>query len=84
LELGIASMHFQPDGTSDPRPPQPAIPARILGQILLVVVLGVVELAGRHDLGGDPLVAGVPELGLIRLARPFGGLALRVVVVVDA
>src|ERR1700745_4180475 len=32
---------------------EPAIAGRILGQILLMIVLGEIELAGGRDLGGD-------------------------------
>src|SRR6185312_16680179 len=41
------------DRASHPGAAQPAIAGRILGQILLMVVLGEIELAGGRDLGGD-------------------------------
>src|SRR6516164_7966569 len=42
-----------PDRAGHAGAAEPAITGRILGQILLVVVLGKVELACRRDLGGD-------------------------------
>src|ERR671922_1670372 len=43
------------------RPAQPAVPVGVLGQVLLVVVLGVEERAGGHDLGRDLAVAGAAQ-----------------------
>src|SRR5690349_12160531 len=51
-----------------------AVAGRVLGQVLLVIVLGVVELAGRDDLGGDRAIALGGE-GLL-VGRP-GGLRRR-------
>src|SRR5690349_10268897 len=48
---------------------EPAVPVRVLGQVLLVVVLGVVERAGGCDLGRDLAVAGALQAlgeGLLR------------------
>ena len=80
----IVSATSTPDRAAHPGAAEPAIAAGVLGEVLLVVVLGVEEVAGRHDLGRDAAEAGGAELRLIGLARAFGGLALRVVEVVDA
>ena len=50
-----------------------AITEGVLVQVLLVVVLGVVEVAGRGDLGGDPPVARPTELGLELIPYPLRG-----------
>ena len=47
----IARRHA--DRTADAGAAEPAVAARILRQVLLVVVLGVVELGRRQNLGGD-------------------------------
>ena len=47
---------------------QPAVAARVLRQVLLVVVLGVEELGRVHDLGRDVAVAGLAQLRLVHLA----------------
>src|SRR5207245_11628512 len=51
------------------RAARPAIAARVLGEILLVVLLGVVELGRVDDLGGDATVARLREHALIGVAR---------------
>src|SRR5579863_7707070 len=53
-----------------------AIAVRILGEVLLVVVLGVVERRRAGDLGGDWLEPARGEGGVVALARALGGLAL--------
>src|SRR5271154_4598139 len=63
---------------------QTAIAAGILGQVLLVVILCVVELGRRQDLGGDHAVAGGGQPLLIGVARRLGGTPIGVVVIVDA
>src|ERR1700677_3273561 len=62
---------------------QATVAVRVFGQVLLVVVLGVVEGHARADLGGDGSVARLGELFLVRGARCLGGLPLRVVFDVD-
>jgi len=58
-----------------------AVAVRNLVQVLLVVVLGEVELAGRDDLGGDVAVAGFAQLLAELGGRLLGGrLLLRTVV----
>src|SRR6478735_1412879 len=55
-----------------------AVPARVLVEVALVVVLGVVEDAvagvlGGRDLGGDGLVSGASERRLVAVAGILGG-----------
>src|SRR5918997_232987 len=50
-------------------PAQPAVPVRVLREVLLVVRLGVVERGGLGDLSRDVPVAALGELRLDRLAR---------------
>src|SRR5205823_14575603 len=58
-------------GAAEPGAADPAVAAGILGQVLLMVGLGVVEGAGGGDLGGDgPVAAG----GEHRLEGVPGGL----------
>src|SRR3954464_3973123 len=69
-------LGLQADRARSPRATQAAVPVGRLGEVLLVVVLGVVELAELRDLGRDRAVAGVEqalaEHGPARLDR--GGL----------
>src|SRR5262245_49661531 len=66
------------------RAPEPAVPTRVLREVLLVVILRVVELRRVQDLGGDRAVAGGGEELLVAVAGRLGGAALRVGVAVDA
>src|ERR1700694_2604065 len=68
---------------ADPGSAQAAVAARILREVLLMVVLGVVELRRRNNLGRDGSVAGLLEFALKRIARGLGRCPLRVGVVVD-
>jgi hypothetical protein len=63
---------------------QAAIAAGILGQVLLVVVLGVVELRCFEDLGRDRTEAGRREALLERRLRADGSITLLLVEPVDA
>src|SRR3954453_7920500 len=63
---------------------EPAIPAGVLREVLLMVVLGVVELRRRQDLGRDRPVTGPLQFCLKRVTRRFGGPTLVVAVIVDA
>src|SRR5262249_50334057 len=67
----------------DARPAEPPGARRVLREVLLVVVLGVVELARGGYLGRDLAVAGLRELALEHLARRLRGLGLRVIERVD-
>src|SRR5438874_10356130 len=71
------------DGTGHAGSAEPAIPVRILGQILLMVLLGVIELRRLDDLGRDRSVPGGCQLRLVRVARRLGRAPLIVVVAVD-
>src|SRR5438105_13793917 len=62
---------------------QAAVPARILGQVLLVVVLGVIERRLGGDLRRDLPVPRLRQRLLILLARRFGRLPLRIAGRVD-
>src|SRR5688572_26071945 len=61
----------------------PAVAVGILGQVLLMVVLGVIEFAGLSELGRDFSVTGFGEHLLVSGARNFGCAALLVSVPVD-
>src|SRR5262249_29151043 len=63
-----ASLSADPGRAADAGAAEPAIPAGVLGEILLVVVLGVEELRRGRDLGGDGGVAARGEGGLIAFA----------------
>src|ERR1700712_1822361 len=60
-----------------------AIAGRILGQILLMIILGEIEFAGRRDLGGDGAESLRRQRLLIGRLRGIGGFALRVAEGVD-
>src|SRR5438270_13152975 len=67
----------------NPGAAQTAVAAGILGQILLVVLLGEVERRGGKDLGRDPAVARGGRRGLVRRLRGECGVLRRIVVTVD-
>src|SRR4051794_217683 len=71
------------DGAAHARAAEAAVAHRVLVQVLLVVVLGVVERAGRGDLAGDRAAPARRERLVVRLARPLDGIALRLARVVD-
>src|SRR5579859_4022186 len=56
------------DGAAHARAAVPAIAAGIFGEVLLVVVLGVVKRRSLRDLGGDGAVALFGESLLVRIA----------------
>src|SRR3989442_13068468 len=58
--------------TRDAGPAQAAVPARVLRQVLLVVVLRVIEGRLLRDLGGNRAESLLSQGGLERLARLFG------------
>src|SRR5687767_13107860 len=68
----------------DSAPSNPTIPIRILRQVLLVIILGVIKLRRLQDLGGDLAVAGLGQTLLIRLLSLLRGGTLFVVVEIDA
>src|SRR5689334_22348783 len=63
---------------------EPAVAVRVLAQVLLVIVLGVVEHRRRQDLGGDRRVAGAGEAVLIGRLRRLGRALLRLTIGIDA
>ena len=48
-----SAAHADPDRAGHAGAAEAAIAARILGEILLVIVLGEIERSGLGDLGGD-------------------------------
>src|SRR5262249_30610567 len=65
------------DLASDAGTAEPAIAHRVLGEILLVIVLGKVELRRVEDLGRDGAVALRRQRLLVLGLRPLGGCTLR-------
>src|SRR6266581_4466912 len=59
----------EPDRAADARAAQPAIAAGILGEVLLVIVLGVIERRSVQDLRGDRTHAVLCQLTLEDGAR---------------
>src|SRR6266540_1420805 len=70
-------------GAGEASPAEAAVAVRVLAEVLLVVVLGVEELGGLADLGGDLASAGAAQDVLVRVARGPGALALQLAVRVD-
>src|SRR4029453_10605762 len=66
-----------PDRAAHPGAAEAAIAHRVLGQILLVVVLGEIELRRIEDLGGDRVETPRLERLLVHRLGSFRGLALR-------
>src|SRR5258705_11372685 len=62
---------------------QSAIARRVLGEILLMIVLGEIELGRRRDLGGDSAEPFGGQRLLVHRLRRIGGLALRIAEGVD-
>ena len=68
-----------PDGAGDPGSAAAAIAAGILGEILLVIVLGIEEFRRRQDLGADrALVAGLGQGLLVSRLGQLGRFGLGV------
>src|SRR5574337_320288 len=67
------------DRTAHARAAQAAIAPRVLGEILLVILLGVVELGRQANLRGDRAVPGSAQALLVALPRGFGDAQLRFV-----
>src|SRR5262245_53642261 len=65
------------DRTADAGAAETAIAARVLRQILLVVVLGEIERRRVEDFGGDGVEAPRLEFLLVHRLRRLGGFALR-------
>src|ERR687885_113823 len=73
-----SALGGEADRAAHPRAAQAAVPVGVPGQVLLVVVLGVVERAGLPDLGGDLTVAGLGQALLVGVAGRLGCLLLDV------
>src|SRR3954447_13786467 len=66
------------DGSAHARAADAAVTVRVLGEVLLVIVLGVVELSGVGDLGRDLAVAAGGKHRLERVTGLQRSLLLRV------
>src|SRR5438270_7141343 len=73
LRRGGAGTHRARDAGAT----ESAVAARVLGQVLLVVVLGVVERPGVGDLGRDLAQAALVQRRPVALARAARGFGLR-------
>src|SRR5262249_19873897 len=83
-KVALRLTNRQTDRTADPGSTEPAIARGIFREILLVIILGVVERAGRQDLRRDAAVSGFGEPLLLHIARSLRRAALIVVIEVDA
>src|SRR5262249_19712401 len=75
---------LEPDRARHAGATNAAVAPRVLGQVLLVIVLGVIERGRVEDLGGDPAVAPLRQHPLVGIARGLGEPALLRRVDVDA
>src|ERR1035441_3169769 len=73
---GLRQLGSGADRARHPGAAEPAIAEWVLGEILLVVVLGEIELGRVDDLGGDGAVALALDRRLIHRLRRLSGLAL--------
>src|SRR5437764_2331073 len=83
VAIPLRTARGQPDRAAHAGPAQAAVAVRVLGEVLLVVGLGVIELAGRRDLGRDLAVAGLRQLVAVRAPRQLRRLVLLLAVVED-
>src|SRR5690606_30101394 len=81
LPSGEISDGGEADRTGNACTTEPAIPAWVLGEILLMVVLGVIERRRRQDLRRDLAERRVEQAALVRVAGRLRGLALGLAVV---
>src|SRR5215211_271867 len=79
----LVCLRAEPDRARDAGAAQAAVAVRVLGQVLLVVGLGVVERAGGGDLGRDHAVTGRAQRRLVAVPRRLDRGALLVRAVVD-
>src|SRR5436190_6884127 len=82
-EVGQSSTHADADRARHAGAAQAAIARRILGEILLMIVLGEIEFARWRDLGGDRAETLRRQRLLVHSLRRVGGLALRITEGVD-
>src|SRR4029453_11069635 len=73
---GLGGRGAEPDRAAHAGPTQAAVAVGDLREVLLVVVLGVVEVAERRDLGRDLAVAGLAQALAEELLGALGRLAL--------
>src|ERR1700681_2438832 len=79
----LAELGGRADRARNAGAAQPAISVRILGEILLMVILGEIEFARIDDLGGDGAITLLTQFLLVHHLRGLGGLALAGVEGVD-
>src|SRR5690606_5061941 len=79
----VASAGFQSDRATDARATETAIAVRVLPQVLLVVLLGVVEWRRFREFCRDLAVPRRAQHLLVATAGGLGELSLRVTVPVD-
>ena len=76
-------VEVEPDRTADAGPAQAAVAAWVFGQVLLVIVLGVIEGVERRNLSRDFAMAGRAQLLLVRRERATRDILLLVIDRVD-
>src|SRR4051812_13246505 len=54
---GLPGLHAEPDRARDARAAETTVAVRVLGEVLLVVLLGVIKLRCVEDLRGNRAVA---------------------------
>src|SRR6185436_14302070 len=82
-EGGRSGGHADADRARHAGAAQSAITRRVLGEILLMIVLGEIEFARWRNLGGDGAETLRGQRLLVRSLRRVGGLALRIARGVD-
>src|SRR5581483_10291281 len=78
------SLHPGADLAGDAGAAKPAVAVRVLGEVLLVVVLGEIEFGRRQDLGGDRSEPARLQRLLVGCLRGFRGTVLLVGEIIDA
>src|SRR6185369_15460464 len=75
--FNASDLRLESDRTRDAGPAEPAVSVRVLREVLLVIVLGVIERARVEDLGGNRVVALLLQRDVVRgLRRERGRLLL--------
>src|SRR4029077_8396962 len=82
--LACLARHGRANRTADAGSAKAAVPVGILGEVLLVVVLGVEKLGRRKDFSRDRAEPRHAQALLKRVARSLGGSLLGVSVRVNA
>src|SRR5687768_15342677 len=73
IDPSVCSVNFNANRATHARATEPAVAVGVLGEVLLVVILGVVERGRRDDLGRDDPVTLLRERLLERVTRSLGG-----------